>query len=176
MKAKRSKSRFFIGIFPRAVSETVKVAGVLTGAPAALEIKLGDLIISVNGKSITSTKDLSESLLRSNYLEIRRSQRTKRVHVRAVNVANEAEVVELLLGKGDKVAGLGRIYLAKHCDSKCQCVDSGRACEIWYTFEGKGKNGGVLLKQHCKSLDIDPDTLKTKWVERKCPGGPKEYF
>ena len=96
--------------------------------------------------------------------------------MRGVNIADRKEVAELLIGKGDRVPGLGRIYLARHCDSKCDCVDGGNGCQTWYTFEGEGHNGGVLLKRHCSSLALDLDTLKNKWVERKCKGGPDEYI
>ena len=81
----------------------------------------------------------------------------------------------LLYGKGDKVPGTSQVKLGEHCDDDCRCVDGGMACERWYTFEGAGKNGGVLMTVNCVSTVYDKRQLKTVRRPEKTKG-PREYF
>ena len=177
MKKEKMEPRFFIGVSLQTERHTMKVRQVLHGSPAfKTGVRSGDSIISISGKHVASIEESAARLRRKNNIEIRHRGRSIVAHPRGVNIADEVEVVQLLTGKGDKVPGLGHIYLFRHCNAKCDCVAGGNGCQTWYTFEGEGPNGGVLLKKHCSSLHLDLDTLKTKWVEGTCQGGPDEYI
>ncbi len=173
MPTKKVTSHFFLGISVQGSDKGVSVAGVLAGAPAAgAKIRTGDVIETINGASVSSMDEIPQRLRRRNDVGVRRGRR--RMHLRAsgVDLTNEREVAELLVGKGDRVFGLGHIYLDRHCDESCNCVDDGMACEIWYSFEGVGEHRGVLLKQHCRSLQRDFEhDFKYKWVDKQCAGG-----
>jgi hypothetical protein len=178
MKTRRVTSHFFLGISLQASGEVISVDDVLARTPAAIaKMRIGDVIESINGLTTTSINAIPSRLRRTNNVGVRRARRTIHFRVRGVDVASDREVAKLLVGKGDRVPGLGHIYLDRHCNAACNCVDDGMACEIWYSFEGEGKQGGVLLKEHCRSLERDwDDNFKYKWVEKKCTDGPRECF
>ena len=168
--------RLFEGFSAAVEDSTVVVEDVLQGSPAyRAKLKAGDAIVSINGKAPKMARDISAAILTRNKMKVIRRRRIRTFTLGTVNLLDERDVAALLFGKGDRVPGASVFKLREHCDDNCDCVDGGMACDRWYTFEGEGPNGGVLMTIHCVSWVWDSDQFKTVKRPEKTRG-PLEYF
>lgn len=170
------QSRLFGGFSAAVEGSAVVVGDVLRGSPAyRAKLKVGDAIASINGRAPKTVRDISAAILTRNKMKIARGRRTHGVSLGTVNLLDERDVASLLFGKGDRVPGTSVSKFREHCDDNCDCVDGGFICERWYTFEGEGPNGGVLMTIHCVSWVWDSGEFKTVKRPEKTRG-PLEYF
>jgi len=170
-------TRFFFGIRLSDGEAGCVVTDVLPKAPADVAgLRRSDLVTMVNRAKVRSPGAFVELLRRNNAIGLQRGRRSLRLRGKAINIASQREVASLLVGKGDRVPGLGRISLFKRCNAQCRCVDGGMACEIWYSFEGNGPHGGQLMLTHCRTTAYDSTQWKTTTTDRTDPKGPKEWF
>ena len=168
----RGKHKPFLGVSfgPR----TLVISEVLPNAPADLaKFRKGQMVAEINGTRINSVREFSAALRRANKVMLKGASRVRRVSVGSVNLGSQTTVTALLFGKGDKVGASGfRSFM--HCDDRCDCADGGMGCDRWYTLEGEGENGGILMTIHCKTYFYDSAKGKTETTEKT--RGPLEYF
>jgi hypothetical protein len=142
-------------------------------APAATNgLRSGDVIVSRGRQALNSLSTFRLSLRGRNTILVRRGRHSKHLNLPAVNFASLRGCSLLLLGI-DGGEFKGKIKLGSTCtDGDCTEGSIWSYCQTYYTVEGEGPHGGVMLLRHCSSTNLD--TKNTH--ESADPSGPKEYF
>lgn len=111
-------------------------------------------------------------LRRNNRIAVRRGGRKLTRSCRALDLSSVRDSLIFLFGKPTEWYGSGW-KLGRRC-SKGECLDGSifSSCRTYYTFEGEGPKGGVMLLKHCREYNSDTK----KEYQEKDPKGPKEYF